>query len=104
MSRLFNFVLLTSLLFSVVHAAAVVTSAGGFLSKCDASTFQFFADIELGSDPQFTFKVTPILSGLCPDSSGQMSNSTLNLNTCLGNSDAHLVVSPPFLMLFRLSY
>ncbi|KAF7885655.1 uncharacterized protein EAF02_004164 [Botrytis sinoallii] len=92
MSRLFNSVLFVSLLLSVVHAAAVVTtSAGGFMSKCDASTFKFYDDIELGPAPQFTFTITPILSGLCPDSSGHMSNSTLNLNTCLGNNDAHLV-------------
>ncbi|TGO90745.1 hypothetical protein BPOR_0052g00080 [Botrytis porri] len=91
MSKLFNSVLLISLLLSVVHAAAVITSAGGFMSKCDASTFKFYDDIELGPAPQFTFTVTPILSGLCPNSAGHMSNSTLNLNTCLGNNDAHLV-------------
>ncbi|KAF7871884.1 hypothetical protein EAF04_003991 [Stromatinia cepivora] len=92
MSKLFSSVLLISILLSIAHAAPAST-AGGFLSqsRCDGSTFQFHDTIELGPAPEFKITVIPNLSGLCPGSSAQMTNSTLNLNTCLTNNDAHLL-------------
>ncbi|APA09032.1 predicted protein [Sclerotinia sclerotiorum 1980 UF-70] len=93
MSKFFSSVLLISIVLFVAHAAPASAAAGGFLSqsRCDESTFQFYDVIELGPAPEYKITVTPNLSGLCPGSSGQMTNSTLNLNTCLANNDAHLL-------------
>lgn len=90
MAKLFS-ALIVSILLSIAHAT------GGFLSQasCNGSTFQFEATVEVSDAPDFFITVTPILSGLCPTSSGKMDNSTLNLNKCLGNKDAHLIVSHP---------
>lgn len=99
MTKLFS-ALLISILFSIAHAAA-----GGFLSQshCDASTFNFHATVEVGPAPDFFITVTPILSGLCPNSAEEMTNSTLNLNKCLANNNAHLKVSS-FLPTVRVTY
>ncbi|RAL66835.1 hypothetical protein DID88_007618 [Monilinia fructigena] len=86
MAKLFS-ALLVSILLSIAHAS------GGFLSQasCNGSSFQFIAAVEVSDAPDFFITVTPNLSGLCPASSGQMKNSTLNLNKCLGNNNAHLI-------------
>ncbi|QSZ29141.1 hypothetical protein DSL72_003652 [Monilinia vaccinii-corymbosi] len=83
--------LLVPILLSIAHVAGG-SNSGGFLSQadCNGSTFKFVDILEVGPDPDYIITVTPIMSGLCPTSSGQMKNSTLNLNTCLGNNDAHL--------------
>ncbi|ESZ91002.1 hypothetical protein SBOR_8606 [Sclerotinia borealis F-4128] len=92
MSKSLITTLLVSILLSIAHAFGGST-VGGFLSQssCNASTFKFSDTIDVGPAPEFVITVTPILSGLCPNSSGQKTNSTLNLNTCLGNNDAHLL-------------
>jgi hypothetical protein len=91
---MFFYAFFASILLPIAHAYGG-GSVGGFLDKhnCNASTFLFHDTITVGPAPSFYITVVPILSGLCPGSSGQMANSTLNLNTCIANNDAHLLVS-----------
>jgi hypothetical protein len=97
MFKAFFTAFLASALLSLVAAEA--NAVGGFISHagCDADTFLFVTSIEVSPAPNFFLTVTPTLSGLCPNANGQMVNSTLNLNKCLENSNANLLVSLLFL-------
>jgi hypothetical protein len=93
MFKFFFTAFLASALLSISIVRADVNAVGGFISHagCDADTFIFVTSIQVSPAPNFFLTVTPTLSGLCPNAAGQMVNSTLNLNTCLENSNANLL-------------
>jgi hypothetical protein len=105
MFKFFLTVFLASALLSFSLVSADVNAVGGFISHagCDADTFLFVTSIQVSPAPDFFLTITPTLSGLCPNAAGKMVNSTLNLNKCLENSNANLVVSGLFLSSF-ISY
>ncbi|PQE19872.1 hypothetical protein CJF31_00006382 [Rutstroemia sp. NJR-2017a BVV2] len=103
MPKMFKFfftAFLASALLSISIVSADVNAVGGFISHagCDADTFLFVTSIEVSPAPNFFLTITPTLSGLCPNAAGQMVNSTLNLNSCLENSNANLLRHVPKLL------
>lgn len=76
-------------------ATAVVIATGGFIEHCKINTIAFedlITITDLPDSDDYNFFYTPILSAICKGPHGKYVNSTLDLNHCLENRNATLVV------------
>lgn len=67
-----------------------VYAQGGFYESCEPTTFQY--NVIVTGNYWEHFQVTPYLSGECLAADGSYTNSTLDLNSCLMNSNGALQV------------
>ena len=80
------------LVFLGLTPVTVHALTGGFLECCNATTFLYTEVITLFPSPGVYFTITPALSGLCKGPGEVYTNSSLNLNNCIENSNGVLLV------------